>query len=123
MISARNLKPEWKKLMEGKCEHRKNYREIAPNVLREIRRLRRKPKGRKRLSFDKVAAVLIEQGYVNFDGVPSMEIVSEQSTTVTKLEIIERLPPCFNLRIPTAFLGHRVIAIEFFVAPNKGERK
>jgi hypothetical protein len=123
MISARSLKPEWEKIMEGKCEDRKSYRELAPDVLREIRLLRRKPKGRKRLSFDKVAAVLIEQGYVNFDGSPSMEIVSEYSTAVTKPEIVEPLPHCFNLRTPTAFLGHRVIAVEFFVAPNKGERK
>ena len=57
-----------KRAKEGKCEGRKSYREIAPEILSEIRRLRRKPKGRRRMSYEMVADALNEQGFVNRNG-------------------------------------------------------
>jgi DNA invertase Pin-like site-specific DNA recombinase len=59
---------ERKKRIQGKCEGRKSYREIAPEILREIRRLRRKPKGRRRMSYEKIAIALNERGFVNQNG-------------------------------------------------------
>jgi DNA invertase Pin-like site-specific DNA recombinase len=49
----------------GKCEGRKNYKETkeGAKILNEIRRLRRKRKGRARRTFNDIAEVLNEQGY------------------------------------------------------------
>lgn len=53
------------KAESGKCEGRKSYRETekGAEILREIRRLRRKRKGRVRRTFNEVADALNEQGY------------------------------------------------------------
>ncbi len=50
---------------KGKCEGRKGYRdtEEGAKILKEIRLLRRKRKGRKRMTFDRVAETLNERGY------------------------------------------------------------
>lgn len=49
----------------GKCEGRKGYKETdeGSEILREIRRLRRKRKGRVRRTFNEIAEALNEQGY------------------------------------------------------------
>ena len=39
----------------GKCEGRKSYKEIAPDIVSQIKRLRRKPKGRRRNSYKEIA--------------------------------------------------------------------
>ena len=53
---------ERKRDKTGKCEGRKSYREIAPEIIDEMRRLRRKPKGIvKRMTY-----VDIAEGYFNY---------------------------------------------------------
>jgi len=49
----------------GKCEGRKSYKETeeGSEILREIRRLRRKRKGRVRRTFNEIAEALNKQGY------------------------------------------------------------
>jgi len=56
----------------GKCEGRKGYKDTADGmvILREIRRLRRRRKGMKQLTFDEVAAQLNSQGYTATNGQP-----------------------------------------------------
>ena len=46
---------ENKRKVHGKCEGRKSYKEFAPELLSEIKKLRRKRKGRKRTTYDQVA--------------------------------------------------------------------
>jgi DNA invertase Pin-like site-specific DNA recombinase len=57
---------------QGKCEGRKGYRdtERGAEILREIRRLRRKRKGRVRRTFNEIAENLNEQGYTAANGKP-----------------------------------------------------
>jgi DNA invertase Pin-like site-specific DNA recombinase len=53
----------------GKCEGRKSYREIAPEIIEEMKLLRRKPKGiGKRLSYAAIADALNDKGYRTADG-------------------------------------------------------
>ena len=59
---------EAKRKETGKCEGRKGYRETAPELLREIKRLRRKRKGRRRMTSEKVAQALNESGLRNMSG-------------------------------------------------------
>jgi DNA invertase Pin-like site-specific DNA recombinase len=49
----------------GKCEGRKTYQEAAPEVIREIKRLRRKPRGEgaKRMTYRQIADELNQKGY------------------------------------------------------------
>ena len=39
----------------GKCEGRKGYDELAPELIEEIKRLRKKPKGKDRMTYVQVA--------------------------------------------------------------------
>lgn len=57
-----------KKAKVGKCEGRKSYHETNPDLLAEIKRLRRKPRNRKRLSLKKTVAALNEQGFKSDTG-------------------------------------------------------
>ena len=60
-----------KKRMTGKCEGRKSYFERDPKLLAEVKRLRRKKKGRtRRMSFAKIATVLNGQDFKNAVGQP-----------------------------------------------------
>ena len=52
-----------KKAKAGKCEGRKSYQETSPDLLAEIKRLRRKPRNGKRLSLKKTVEALQEQGF------------------------------------------------------------
>ena len=53
----------------GKCEGRKSWNELNPDLVREARRLRRKnPVSGKRKSFARVAKELAEMGYLNSKG-------------------------------------------------------
>ncbi len=47
----------------GKCEGRKSYVDVAPKVIEEIKRLRRKPKGGRRMTYVQVAEELNRQGF------------------------------------------------------------
>jgi DNA invertase Pin-like site-specific DNA recombinase len=57
---------------KGKCEGRKGYKdtEKGAEILREIRRLRRRRKGRVRTTFNEIAEMLNEQGYTAAHGKP-----------------------------------------------------
>ncbi len=55
---------------DGKCEGRKGYSEAAPEVIRDIRRLRRKRKGMGRRTYVKVAEELNKQGLTTVTGKP-----------------------------------------------------
>jgi len=57
-----------KKAKAGKCEGRKSYQETNPELLAEIKRLRRKPRNGKRLSLKKTVASLNEQGFKSDTG-------------------------------------------------------
>lgn len=57
---ARNRK---KKRTGQKCEGRKSYHETSPELLAEIKRLRRKPRNGKRLSLQKTVDELNKQGF------------------------------------------------------------
>jgi len=60
-----------KKRKFGKCEGRKSYSERDPQLLAEVKKLRRKKRGRtRRMSFAKIATTLNEQGYTNAVGNP-----------------------------------------------------
>jgi DNA invertase Pin-like site-specific DNA recombinase len=57
---------------KGKCEGRKGYKdtEEGAEILKEIRRLRRKRKGMVRTTFNEIAEILNEQGYTSAHGKP-----------------------------------------------------
>lgn len=59
-----------KKEDEGKCEGRKSYQELNPELIAEIKRLRRKPKNGKRLSLQKTMESLNESGFTTTSGKP-----------------------------------------------------
>ena len=59
---------ERKRAKEGKCEGRKGYSEAAPDILKEVKRLRRKPKGMKRKSYKAIAEELNRQGMLTLMG-------------------------------------------------------
>jgi len=52
----------------GKCEGRKGYRELAPDTLKAIQQLRRKPRNGKRRTYRQTANMLNEKGYRTCDG-------------------------------------------------------
>jgi len=52
----------------GKCEGRKGYREAAPGVLEEVRRLHRKPKGKPRMTSALIADTLNQSGHLTLTG-------------------------------------------------------
>jgi len=51
-----------------KCEGRKSYAEAKPEVLQEIKKLRRKPRGGKRMAWEAVSAILNEKGWLTASG-------------------------------------------------------
>jgi DNA invertase Pin-like site-specific DNA recombinase len=61
---------ERKRAKVGKCEGRKSYSEAMPEVLKEIKRLRRTRKGMPRRTYDKVAAELNAAGFKSMMGKP-----------------------------------------------------
>ena len=61
---------ERKRIKTGKCEGRKSYSEVMPEVIKEIRRLRRKRKGMPRRTFIKVADELNANSFTTMTGKP-----------------------------------------------------
>ena len=53
---------ERKRARDGKCEGRKSYTETSPEVIREVKRLRRRRKGQKQMPFSMVARELNHKG-------------------------------------------------------------
>lgn len=58
------------RMKSGKCEGRKSYQELDPELISEIRRLRRKPRQGKRLSLQKTVDALNESGFTTATGKP-----------------------------------------------------
>ena len=59
LVKKLRISRELKKAETGKCEGRKSYKEIAPQTVAYIRKLRRKPKGMtKRKSYRQIAEIL-----------------------------------------------------------------
>ena len=68
---------ERKRAANGKCEGRKSWAEINPELVREAKRLRRRsPKGHQR-SLRDVAAELAKLGFVNERGVTVLGVIGE----------------------------------------------
>lgn len=57
-----------KKAEKGKCEGRKSYHESNPELIKEIKRLRRKPRNGKRLSLKKTMDSLNQNGFTTTAG-------------------------------------------------------
>jgi DNA invertase Pin-like site-specific DNA recombinase len=73
------------KAERGKCEGRKNYLEATPEMVEEVRRLRRKPKGGKRLTYAEIAEALNQRGMRNMTGGPfSGQVVYKMLAAVSK---------------------------------------
>lgn len=69
VVSKLKAARDRKRREKGKCEGRKSYKELKPELVREARRLRRKnPSSGKQKSFDRVAKELFEAGYANAKG-------------------------------------------------------
>ena len=56
------------RIKTGKCEGRKRYSEKAPEVIESIKILRRKPKGKRRMTYAKVAEALNDRGFKTMTG-------------------------------------------------------
>jgi DNA invertase Pin-like site-specific DNA recombinase len=71
-LTVKKLRKARERIREqkGKCEGRKGYRETeqGTEILKEIRRLRRRRKGRVGMTFNQVADALNEQGYRAVNG-------------------------------------------------------
>ena len=52
----------------GKCEGRKNYNEVAKDTLKELKRLRRKRKGRVRKTYREISEIMNDNGYKTLTG-------------------------------------------------------
>ena len=77
---------ERKRAAAGKCEGRKRWAELNPELVREAKRLRRRsPKGHQR-SLRDVAAELAKLGFVNERGVDILGIVGAVDTGVMNRE-------------------------------------
>jgi DNA invertase Pin-like site-specific DNA recombinase len=62
----------------GKCEGRKTLAEKNPVLFAEVKRLRRKPKGKPRMPFSRIAAILNAKGFTNATGKPlAAKVLSE----------------------------------------------
>ena len=57
-----------KKKAQGKCEGRKSYHELNPELIAEIKNLRRKPRNGRRLSLKRTMESLNESGYTTASG-------------------------------------------------------
>lgn len=59
---------ERKRVLNGKCEGRKSYNESNPELVKEIKRLRRKPRNGKKPSLKKTLKSIQEQGFKTATG-------------------------------------------------------
>ena len=75
---------ERKRAKNGKCEGRKSYGEAMPEVVKEIRRLRRARKGMPRRTFEAVAKELNENGFKTMTGRPFTKQVVQNILQRTK---------------------------------------
>ena len=71
LVSKLKVARQRKREANGKCEGRKSYLELNPEMVREAKRLRRKnPKSGKQRSLRKIASELFEMGHMTATGRP-----------------------------------------------------
>jgi DNA invertase Pin-like site-specific DNA recombinase len=70
LVKKLRIARERKKEETGKCEGRKSLAESNPELIREIKRLRRKSGRKKLLTYDQIAEELNNQGFKNQSGNP-----------------------------------------------------
>jgi DNA invertase Pin-like site-specific DNA recombinase len=70
LVKKLRLARERKRTETGRCEGRKSYKETDPELIKEIRRLRRKRKGQKTRTYAMVADILNESGFTSATGRP-----------------------------------------------------
>ena len=85
---------ERKRAKVGKCEGRKSYSEAMPEVIKEIRRLRRKRKGMPRRTFIKVADELNDNGFTTMTGKPfTGQVVQNILQEIKKRQSVNQCQP------------------------------
>ena len=70
LVAKLRVARQRKKIKSGKCEGRKSYREAAPETVALIRKLRRKPRGGKRKTYQEIADELNLTGVSTRNGQP-----------------------------------------------------
>lgn len=70
LVKKLRVARERKKAATGKCEGRKSIVEVSPELVQEIKRLRRKRPGQQRMTYAQVAAQLNSMGYLTVSGKP-----------------------------------------------------
>lgn len=68
LVKKLRVAREQKRDVTGKCEGRKSVSEAAPEVLAEVRRLRRTKPGQKQMSYAKIAERFNTEGRLNLNG-------------------------------------------------------
>jgi DNA invertase Pin-like site-specific DNA recombinase len=68
LVKKLRVARERKKAATGKCEGRKGYIELMPEVIKEIKRLRRKRKGMPKRTYKQVAEELNRTGFKTLSG-------------------------------------------------------
>lgn len=84
VVNRLRLARERKKRLTGKCEGRKSYQEEDPDLVRYIKRLRRKPKYRKRRTNQQIADLLNEKGILTMQGKKWTQFRVQQVINPTK---------------------------------------
>ncbi|MEN6484407.1 MAG: recombinase family protein [Syntrophobacteraceae bacterium] len=59
-----------KRVLKGKCEGRKSYPDAAPEIITEIKRFRKKPRGGRRPTYEAIADALNMKGMTSLCGRP-----------------------------------------------------
>lgn len=70
LVSKLKAARERKRAKGEKCEGRKSYAEIAPEVIKEARKLRRKPPKGRRRTYAQIAEILSSKGLRTISGKP-----------------------------------------------------
>jgi DNA invertase Pin-like site-specific DNA recombinase len=68
MVQKLRVARQRKKAKTGKCEGRKSYKEKVPETVAYIRRLRRRPKGKKRRTYKEISVLLNLEGISTLNG-------------------------------------------------------
>jgi hypothetical protein len=70
LVKKLRVDRERKREQTGNCGGRKSTAEIAPEVVKEIKRLHRRKPGQKRMTYQAIANILNEAGYLTTSSKP-----------------------------------------------------
>jgi DNA invertase Pin-like site-specific DNA recombinase len=70
LVAKLRVARQRKKIKSGRCEGRKPYKEAAPETVDLIRKLRRKPRGSRRKTYQEIADNLNSDGVSTLNGQP-----------------------------------------------------